>query len=508
MKTLSALDIARLRMQRQLLGNPLRGLTPELLAGQLESFHAGDLRAAAQTWDTMERRNPMVGSVARKRYKSVSRLEWQILTVEDSQEAQAQKQVLEQFWNGVRVTDALDRNRRGGVAMLVQQAARCIGHRWAVHEIVWEPAPGRLGAKFTLTPLWFFENRTGELRFLPGDFALSGQELEPAGWLVHSGDGLMEATSVLVSQISLALGDWLAYSEKFGIPGLAWETAATPGSTEWDQAVEAAGNFGSDWSAVVSAGTKITPVNVSAGSSLPQQQLVDYLERRIVTLWRGADLGTMSQGQGGVGASLQGDETEILSEDDVATICEPLHEQVERHVLQFFFGAGVRPLAYFSLLQPEADSTERDLQIDETLTRLGVPLAVAATAERYGRAVAAEGEATLQSPHVAADPAVTSTGNCLTRQMLLGQGAQAVNEAAVDATAEALATTLAPLRERLREISKIEDPARAREALIGLRMEIPRMLRSAGQNAAVTRAFERVLGEAMISGLLTTPGDN
>lgn len=495
MKTLSALDIARLRMQRQLLGNPLRGLTPELLAGQLESFHAGDLRAAAQTWDTMERRNPMVGSVARKRYKSVSRLEWQILTVDDSQEAQAQKQVLEQFWNGVRVTDALDRNRRGGVAMLVQQAARCIGHRWAVHEIVWEPAPGRLGAKFTLTPLWFFENRTGELRFLTGDFALHGRELEPAGWLVHSGDGLMEATSVLVSQISLALGDWLAYSEKFGIPGLAWETAATPGSTEWDQAVEAAGNFGSDWSAVVSAGTKITPVNVSAGSSLPQQQLVDYLERRIVTLWRGADLGTMSQGQGGVGASLQGDETEILSEDDVATICEPLHEQVERHVLQFFFGAGVRSLAYFQLVLPKKDASYVDLAVDRFLVETGVKLSSAEAAERYGRVLADDGEATLTLPIAGSTPGMPAPS--------------VVNDSPpVETIAEALSEGMKPLRDRLRAIASMKDPMEQREALIQVRKELPSMLRRDAKNGRVVAAFERVLGEAMISGLLTTPGDN
>ncbi len=499
MKTIPALDKARLRMQRQLLGNPLRGLTPEILSRQLESFHAGDLRAAAQTWDTMERRNPMVGSVARKRYKGVSRLEWQILAVDDSPEAQRQKEVLERFWNSIRVTDAMNRNKHGGVSMLVQHAARCIGHYWSVHEIVWKPAPGKLDAEFTLVPLWFFENRTGELQFLPGDYSISGSPLEPGGWLVHSGDGLMEATSILVNQVSLGLGDWLGYSEKFGIPGIAFKTTATPGSAEWDQAVEAAAGFSSDWCAVLSQGNEVVPVNVSSGSALPQERLVDYLERRIVTLWRGADLGTMSQGAGGVGASLQGDETEILVEDDVAVICEPIHEQVERHVLEFFFGAGVEVKAYFSLLLPEADSTERDLKIDETLSRMGVPLSVASTAERYGRPLAKDGEPTLK---VSAGPGVSPGGNFLTEPMLRSY---VPNESAVDTTAEAIATTLAPLRERLRSIAQIEDPARRREALIGLRMEIPGMLRRSGQNAAVTRAFERVLGEAMVSGLLTEP---
>ena len=78
MKTYSRLSEARLRQQRQLVGNPLRGLTPEILSAQLDSFQAGDLRAAAQIWAIMERRSPTLGSVARKRYKAISRLDWEI----------------------------------------------------------------------------------------------------------------------------------------------------------------------------------------------------------------------------------------------------------------------------------------------------------------------------------------------------------------------------------------------------------------------------------------------
>lgn len=499
MKTISALQIARLRQQRQLLGNPFRGLTPQLLSAQLDEFAAGHLRSASQTWDMMERRNPMLGSVARKRYKSVSRLDWQVLKSDDSPEAELHAKVLEEFWDRVQVTDAMDRNRKGGLSLLLAQAARCIGHRWSVHEIVWKPEPGRLGATFTLVPLWFFENTTGELRFLPGDYSQAGLDLEPGGWLVHCGDGLMEATSMLVSQIGLGLGDWLSYSEKFGMPGLLGKSGAQPGSAEWDQFCEALAEFGQDWAAVMPQGSDVQLVEAGGAAGLPQKELVEYFERRVVTLWRGADLGTMSQGAGGVGASLQGDETDILIEDDVPNLVEPLRAQVERYVIEWYFGAGVEPKAYLTLPLPERDTTDQDLRIDETLTRLGVPLATADTAERYGRQMAKAGEATLAAPQPAA-PSPGAPAGPFPRFGL-------ANESSVDEFAAAMAEDLKPVRERLIAIQRMDDPSAQRGALLSLRLELRDYLRRARGGSTAARAMERILGAAMVGGLLTTPED-
>lgn len=497
MKSISALDALRIRNQRQLLGNPLRGLTPEALSAQLDAFTSGDLRAAAQTWDTMERRNPILGSVARKRYKSISRLDWQVLTVDETPQAKAHAEVLQRFWENIQVTDAMERNRRGGLPMLLRQAARCIGHRWAVHEIVWRPEPGNLSATFTAVPLWFFENRTGELRFLPSDYAMQGVELDPGGWLVTCGDGLMEATSILVSQIGLGLGDWLGYSEKFGIPGQAWETSAKPGSAEWEQVENAAASFSSDFACVIPTGTKVTTIEGGSSGAMPQQPLVEYLERRIVTLWRGADLGTMSQGAGGVGASLQGDETTILAEDDVASMTEALQEQVERHVIEWYFGAGVRPLAYIEILMPESDSTDRDIKVDTFLIENGVPLAQSEIAERYGRPMAADGEpiakAVAQPMQTFGMPAGGVVGQ-------LANQRDAASEIAV-----AMGDAMAPVRERLKAIASIADPNAQREALLALRLELPTLLRQVNQDPAAARVFERVIGVALVNGLMTDP---
>ena len=53
-----------------------------------------------------------------------------------------------------------------------------------------------LTATFRFCPLWWFEGTIGRLRFLPTEFAIYGVDMEPGGWLVTVGDGLMEACSV------------------------------------------------------------------------------------------------------------------------------------------------------------------------------------------------------------------------------------------------------------------------------------------------------------------------
>jgi phage gp29-like protein len=156
---------------------------------QLEAFHAGYLGAAARTWDTQERRNIYLGNVASKRKKSVARLPWEIKQTEDSREAKRQAEVLTAFYNSIRVTSVLEQNERGGLSLLIRQMMDAVGKKFAVHEIVWSPTPQGLNAEFRFCPLWWFENITGKLRYLPQDFMIDGEEMLEGEWLVTVGEG-------------------------------------------------------------------------------------------------------------------------------------------------------------------------------------------------------------------------------------------------------------------------------------------------------------------------------
>ncbi|MBN1403817.1 MAG: DUF935 family protein, partial [Opitutales bacterium] len=201
--------------------DPIRNLTPERLSRMLDDFHAGYLREAALAWDAIERRDDIVQAAAGKRKLSAGRNGWDVLALDDSPRAAEHAAALEYFWRNVRCVNALDENEEGGFSLLSRQMMDAVGKRYAVHEIVWERVgANRLRAVFRFVPLWFFENRTGRLRFLPSEHALEGEPLEPGRWMLTCGAGIMEACSVAYLYKHLPLRDWLLYCERNGMPGV------------------------------------------------------------------------------------------------------------------------------------------------------------------------------------------------------------------------------------------------------------------------------------------------
>jgi phage gp29-like protein len=396
--------------------NPIPSLTPQLLSAYLESFRVGFFRNIALTWDAMERRDYKIQTVAPKRKKSVARNGWEILTVDDSPAAQQQKLALEYFYNHLTATSALEENETGGLALLIRQMMDAIGKRYAVHEIIWQPAPAsaprdglaapQLTAAFRFCPLWWFEGTQGRLRFLPTEFALYGVDLEPGGWLVTVGDGVMEACSVAYMFKHLPLRDWLASCEKFGMPAIVGRTDAAPDSPEWNSFVAAIKEFSTDWSAVFNRTNSIDLIESKTTGEGPFAPLVEKMDRAITALWRGADLGTVSS-HNAAGASLQADETDILETDDAQLISETLTTQVSRYVLQYHFGDAPQ-LAYIKIRSGRKNNVEQELKVDQFLLDSGAPVAISDTLERYHRPIPKPTEPLLK-PNISAGTESAST---------------------------------------------------------------------------------------------------
>jgi|GEM_PF-5264768 len=172
-------------------------------------------------------------------------------------------------------------------------------------------------------------------------------------WLVTVGEGIMEPLSVAYMFKQLSLRDWVSYSEKFGTPGLLGKTNSAKDSPEWEALETAISEFSTDWAAVTSEGTSIELIEAKGGAgNLPFPPLVDRMDRAISTICRGADLSTMSASQGpGQGASVQGDEGDLLEQDDAAMITETL-QQISRIVIRERFG-DEQPLAYVQVVVPK-----------------------------------------------------------------------------------------------------------------------------------------------------------
>jgi phage gp29-like protein len=489
---------------------PLTGLTPQRLVAQLDAFNAGYLSEAARTWDAMLRRDDRLPALAQKRTSAIARYGFDVVAVDCDgdeameAEAKAHAEVIEFFLNHLTATNALDENERGGFQLLVRQMASAIGMRYAVHEVVWQPTADGLTATFRNVPLWFFENRTGKLRFLEQDYGIEGVDMPEDEWLVTVGAGLMEASSVAWMYKRLPLRDWLAYCEKFGFPGVLGETDAPLNSPEW-QAMEAAVRaFANDFSAVVSKGSGLQLVEAKgSGTTLPFEPLIERMDKALAIMWRGGDLGTASgTGADNTGASLQGDETDLLEQDDAAWLGEILQTSVIRQVIEYHFGAGTRPLAYVQIRTRDRKDTRLDLDMFRELSALGVPLAVDDVLERFGlsrprpdqelltaKAEKLKTETLKTEPEPKAETGLSQ--NPLANEVASELGVPAGWLAPIE-------KLLAEMEAKLAQGGLTEDEARA--FLAETQRRLPELLGDM-DDGALAQIFEGVLGSAVVAGV-------
>lgn len=514
MKPAQAIFSAKAQREQalRLRNSMLRGLSPESYGRAIDAFDAGDLGAAAMLWDAMSRRDDVISSVKPKREKAVSRRDWQVLTVDDSAEAKRQQAVLESFWNNIEAVDALNRNDRGGVAKLIRQMMSAVSYGFASHHLVWRPSRSELSCTFEFVPLWFFENRTGELRFRPTGLEYDGVDMPRQEWMVTCGEGLMVAGGIGYVVKRSALADWMVFSEKFGIPGLLGKTSQgkdTPGGEAMQTAVE---TFSSDWEAVLFGADGNSTIELvkadGAAGSLPFPALIDRVDRRLAALWRGADLSSMSSGSGseGLGASLQREEMDLIEADDALMISERLNE-IDRQVLAWHFGPKVKPLAYFRLSVPQREDLKLLLEAVSKFVDLGAEIAVEDMLERFGIETPKAGAELLQRPSKApADPMRGGAGAVDAR----GQ-AQINAERAEDVFIARAARLLARARvsdhramvDDLRGVLEHDD-ATILNALQGFIAGLPDQV---GQDAAQRAAWQAMLAGALVNGLALGAGD-
>ena len=225
-------DPAAIELQRRMRFNPLRMLDPDRLSQALDQFDTGLLSPAALLWDAMCRRDDTLSFLKPQLEETIAAQPWGVhaRAGADPREAARHKVALEWFYEHVQATDAYDRNRRGGRHLLLKQMMTSASFAYAVHHFVWQPRPGTLlpvagaepvpalSAELELVPLWYFENTTGTLRFLPqGGFSLPGQPLDWENeWMVTCGEGLMFAGSICYTFKRLTFQDWTIYNERYG----------------------------------------------------------------------------------------------------------------------------------------------------------------------------------------------------------------------------------------------------------------------------------------------------
>lgn len=422
----SKVTAERIKTSKQTRFNPLRNLTPQRLTSALEEFHAGNLRSAALIWNAMINRNATLKGVSAKRIKAAARCQHEILQVNNSERAQQHAATLRWVYNNLRVTNAAEPNERGGTAKLFKQMMSALPMFYAVHEIIFQPrrANGveltldeKTGATFKpdtlpfvelrFCPLWWFESRNGSLAYLANDWDYHGQPLKEGEWMVTIGDGLMEACSVEYMFHALGRKDLMNFSDKFGVPAVDIAVDGKPGDDVWEDARQMAEDFGNGLSVVRNRNGEVNIIETGkSASALPFPLIMEDCKREIISIWRGGDLGTQSSKDGeGTGASLQGEEAMLLTEDDCAEILTgTLNENFDRLILRYVFNE--EPLAYCKVIPPKRLDVARDLETAARLADRGVAVGVGQLRERIGWPAPAEDEELLGrggDAHVAED---------------------------------------------------------------------------------------------------------
>lgn len=380
---------------------PIAVLNPEVLTSQLTEWNVGTLRRFSLTMDAVENRDLVIKSATGKLKMALARRTYEIVKVEgaDPDEADAHADALRYFYSNCTATSAVDRNIRGGFGRLVQLIMDAALKRYSPFEIIWQPRGEQLTATFVHVPLWFFENRTGVLRFA-GNFAWDGVPLKEGRWMVACGEGIMESIVVAWMYKTLALRDWLIYSESNGMPAKFARTPHARGTPAWTALSEALQHLGVDSTVVVGLQDEIGKLDFGASGTLPYPLLVEYCDKAICALARGADLGTLSSAVGteGTGASLQGSESDLIEQHYGQMVSETLNQYVDPFVLRWHFGEDVVPAAYVRLNIPKKQDIMADLAVDEKLVQWGVELGIENALERYGRVEAGPGDRLLVDP--------------------------------------------------------------------------------------------------------------
>lgn len=492
--------------------NPIRGLTPELLSSQLDSFSVGRLTAFAMTADAIRRRDDVINPALSKREKAPARRSWSIqlvegLSVGKTLKAEKHREALQYCFDNLEITSALEQNECGGFRLLVRQMMAAVGMKFSVHEIIWKPQidqqsgqPG-LTAKLVHAPLWLFENMSGRLRFLSQIYGYEGQEMTPDEWLVTVGDGILEPLAVAYMFKQMSLKDWVSYNDKFGMPGIQGITDAAKDSPEWEALEDAVDQFSQDWAIVTNRGAEIKLIEARGGTSLPFQPLVERMDRAMATICRGADLSTMSAGAGsGQGASVQGEETDLLEEDDAEMVTEAL-AQLSKVVIEWTFGPGTTPLAFVQIVIPKKKTTDDTIKKLDFCATHGIPVGQSYVRQELGVPAPAKDEELITSPAPAASP-FGQPFNQLNAANVAQPNArfEVFRSQALRQVTEAQAAALRPLTDRLSEILGIEDEATQDAALLKLQNDMPGLLKSINADPQLATVWQNIFATALVSG--------
>lgn len=413
--------VERVKLEKQTRFNPLRNWTPDVLVRQLEAYSRGEIAALAWVMEWLEKHDDIIATVAPKAKAAVSRWGYDVLvrnevTAEQKQLAQDQQGVLQDFFENLTASDAVELEEAGGMRLLVQQIMDAYGKGYSAHHIVWKPSSKRIHAELIKVPTWFFEVTTGRMKYLPSHATQRGVELETLGgrgaWMISKGRGVMLAGVLARMFKQIPLQDWLTYCDRHGMPAFIGKTSSQQGTQGWTDMVDAVANVGSEFGAVVNTGDVVDVLDLTGSGEIPYVKLIDRMDRAQVMLWRGGDLSTISR-ENGTGSNPQQEDSDELDADNAEWVSETINRNLVEKVLRWHYGPDAPILCQIKLRTKSRDNITEDLAAIKSAKDMGVRISKSWFVNKLQLVEADKEEIALGEPEVPV-PDTTSALNSVT----------------------------------------------------------------------------------------------
>jgi len=392
---------------------PSQGLTPQRLATIFKEADQGDIERQAELFEEMEEKDLHLGGILQTRKLAVTGLNWEILpasgSAEDKEISAAAKEMFEYIENFEdALLDTLD----------------AVGKGFAVQEIMWELAEGRIWVKEVkwIHQRRFTFNAPEALlefpRLLTDAEPSRGEELLPNKFIVHkyrarSGatvrGGLLRPCSYMYLFKNFDIKDWLIFNELFSVPMRVgkYKSGATPEDKE--ALKRAVFNLGVDAAAVISDNTLIEILESKLrGDTATFSSLAEYCERGMTK----SVLGHTGSSDGTPGKLGNDDQAKLVRQDLLEADAKALQKTVKFQLLKPWVGYNFGPdkgIPIWKLHYEDEGDLEKTAKVISILVKdagfEGVP--EDHIHERFGIPKAEAGQKTLRTPVAQAGPIPT-----------------------------------------------------------------------------------------------------
>lgn len=364
-------------------------LPPARVGALMRAHEAGEFGTSMPAFEKACRCDFRIRTAAGKRYRAAAALRWEVLTTDGSEEALRQQRMLRRFYDTLTVSSAERRDENARLSTLILRMMSAVNFGYAAGELRWIPdyydgAP-TYRAHVETCPLAWFEARDRALRIVTDAGAAEGTPLAEDGWIVATSpdEPLIYPTMMIFLLRATPLQDWAETLEKYGRPIVYGETTASYRSPEWMHFMDALRRLSAGAACTVSPGAEIKVLPIAQNGSAPHKELLDMLDRALMSLWRGGDLSTMSRGGDGAGSNPQTEELDDIVAADAEFIEDLFEAQLTRPFLRRVFGDAEQK-AWFALVREDPAADELARRAVERVHALGLPIPTAHVYEVFG----------------------------------------------------------------------------------------------------------------------------